>query len=68
MARLLMFLALVVIATAVLIAALAALAVATRSLDRAGRELETGTTVQNIAYIALLVLLVGVVTGWLGGL
>ncbi|WP_101068804.1 hypothetical protein [Roseovarius salinarum] len=65
MARLLMLLALAVIAAALLVAALAT---ATRGIEQAEGALRKGNMVQNVAYIALLVLLTGIVTGWIGGL
>lgn len=65
MARLAVIVALIAAAVGL---AIFVVTLAGRAADHVAREAQMGNGVQLVAYGALLVLLVGVTSGWLGGL
>lgn len=68
MARLLIIVALLVALFAVMVFAMNAIAGAAQTGHRTGRAIAQESNLQKISYVALLVLLFGVASGWLGGL
>ncbi len=68
MARLLIIVAMSIALCALMVFAFSAVTAAAKSGRSTGRAIAQETDLQKISYIALLVLLFGVASGWLGGL